>query len=795
MKRVLLIILSIIVLAIGALVIVALLTPKEVYKDRIESAAAQALNRDVALEGDVSLGFFPRISASIEDVSIANPEGFSSAHLVKAGALRAAVKWAPLFTGRIEVQEIAFIDADVQLERLADGRTNWDFGTDEAPSPETETEETGNTGGQVNAGVDRARIANASLSYTDAVEGQAYRFTELNFEGSVPSANERLALSGDGVFEEDRFQVALNIAAPQALLDGQTSKVDFAFNTDIADLAYTGNVTLGDLPTLEGEFDLSAPDLAAFAANAEIDLEALPIDLAPLGGVEVRGTLNGPLETMAIDFRALDLKGNAIDFSYVGNLTLGHAPALNGRLDLASDQLRTLLAAADIEMEPGDTLRTFRVSGETSGTFERLAINDLKLALDDISGSGDLTLRTDTARPMLTGGLETGPLDLTPFMGEPPENQPKGWSTEPLALESLKTVDADLTLKSPEIRIDNVVLRDADMGVNLNNGVLNATVTEFTAFGGKWNGQLGLNARNATPTINMRFAGDSILIQDLMQTFTGTDRLSGGGQFTFTANGQGANLDAIMNSLDGNLSANLSQGALKGINIGQLVRTATDLRSSLSAGSLDLGLSPGQETDFTSFNSVLEIRDGVAQIQAMDILSSAFGAKGSGQIDLGGQTLDMALDIAADKAGQGELVNVQLNNVGIPLRITGDWTSPRIVPDTRMLQRLLAGQAADRVGNLIGGDAGEVLSGVLGRNLDSEENGSLEDVARDQLGSAIGGVLQRRRNSEAPDGEEASDPEAPEEATKEDAEEEEEKSLEEELTSEVLDSLFGPRRD
>lgn len=798
MKRILLISSVVIMLAIGALITVAMLTPDAVYKERIETAAATALGREVALDGDVSLGFFPRITASVEDVSIANPEGFSADHLVRAGALSASVKWGPLFTGKVEVQEIAFIDADVQLQRLADGRTNWEFGTADTVE-ETPTDEPAPADRQINAGVERARLQNAALTFIDDTAAQTYRFTDLNFEGSVASLAEPLSLTGSGVFEDDAFQLGLDVTAPQALLDGQPSDVGFTFETDIADMRYNGRVTLGEIPTLAGNFTLAAPDLATFAQNLEIDPASLPIDLAPLGGLEARGALSGALETMAIELETLTLKGDAVDFSYVGDITLGQSPSLNGQVDVSSQDLRTLLAAADVVLAPGETLRTFSVSGNTSGTLERLAINNLNMALDDITGSGSLTLRTDTPRPTLIGALQTGPLDLTPFMGAPDEDQPKGWSKEPLALEGLKAIDADITLKSPQIVIDKVTLRDADLAIALNNGLLNATVTEFTAFGGMWNGRLGVNARNATPTMDMAFAGNSILMQDLMKTFTGTDRLSGGGQFAFNATGQGASLDALVNSLDGQLTADLSNGVLKGINVGQLVRTATDLRASLAAGSFDLGLSPGQETDFTNFNSVLEIQDGVAQIQVLEMISSAFGATGSGQIDLGGQTLDMALNIAADKSGQGELVDVQVNNVGIPLRITGDWLSPRIAPDTRLLQRLLAGQAIDRVGNLIGGDAGNVLTGVLGGNRNNEEGGSLEDAARDQLGSAIGSVLQGRGNPADPATEESSDAASPEEeaaeSTEAETEEEEEQSLEEELASEVLGSIFGSRKD
>ena len=159
MKRFIIGFIILLLVVIAGAIGVALLTPKDVYKQKIEEAATSALDRELKLNGDVGLSIFPRIAAEIEGVTLANPEGFSDPYMLQAGALKASVKWGPLFTGRVEVQEIAFIDADVKLEVLEDSRANWEFATGEAePAEEAEA-------GSIDAGIDRARLTNASLSY------------------------------------------------------------------------------------------------------------------------------------------------------------------------------------------------------------------------------------------------------------------------------------------------------------------------------------------------------------------------------------------------------------------------------------------------------------------------------------------------------------------------------------------------------------------------------------------------------------------------------------------------------
>ncbi len=937
MKRIIIGIFAFIFIAIGALITVALLTPKDVYKSRIETAAANALGRDVTLNGDVGLSFFPRISASVEDVTVANPEAFTSKHMIKAGALRGSVKWGPLFTGRVEVHEIAFIDANVDLEVLPDGRANWEFETanSETPAEPTST-------GEINAGIDRARLVNAALTYRDGAAGAIYTLTDLNVEASVASLSEELAASGDGVFEGDAFSFELTLDSPQAIIDGTEAAADVSFKMDLVDASFTGTATTGETPNIAGVFEASAPNIKALADYAEIDPASLPVALAPLGNLGTSGSVSGPIDALKLDFETLDIKGDALTVSYTGKATLTETPSidgnlklnlqntaatikalgleipeaaildsaelaltsslsgpsdaisakgidlaingprlnatykgtanvgtnttvngqlslntadlhqlvlasgialepaqtdplkgarfdlqttlsgpaeaisasdidlnltgdllnasyrgdvslagdgsLNGQLDANSDRLRALMSAAQIEMEPGETLQSFRIAGNTSGSFNRVSIKGLDLAIDDITGKGDLLIRTDAPRPLITGTLATGPLDLTPFMGEAPEDTPEGWSKEPLALESLRSIDTDITLTSPSIVIDNIALSDASLAAKLTNGVLETNINQFKVLGGLWKGNIGLNTSRGTPSLSIGMTGESILIQEIMKTFIGNDLMRGGGQFKLNVTAQGNSLHAIMNSMDGELAANLSDGAIKGMNIGQLIRSASSLRSNLSSGANLLSgnfLSPSAESDFSSFNSLLKIENGVAKIQLMEIISSTFGANGIGQISLGGQTLDMALRVAADTSARGELVDVQLNNVGIPLRITGPWTAPRIVPDTSVLTQLLAGQALDRFGNLIGGsnaggnaNVGDavtgVLSGVIGNRLgagnnvpppvnqtpaetttapaDKKEPETIEDLAKDAAKDAardaLGGLFGRRKKDD-----------------------------------------------
>ncbi|HPE47749.1 MAG TPA: AsmA family protein [Hyphomonas sp.] len=798
MKRILLILAGVLGLLVIAALVVPFLVPKEVYKAQIEKAATAALQRDVQLTGDVSVSVFPRISASVGGVTVANPEGFSAPNMIEAGQLRGSVKWLPLLQRRVEVQEIAFVDANVQLEKLADGRANWEFASDSQPESGTAS-----GGGSVDAAVDQARLTNASLTYRDDASGAVYELKDLNLEASLQAMNQPLKAKADGVFQDQKFDIALTLDSPDALTTDKPANVDLKFDSSLAKGTYLGSVTLGDAPAISGDLTATASSLAALAKFAKVDL---PVNVEPLGAATVKATLSGALTSPTIKFETLGLKSNLVDLNYAGGLTLGETPTLdgslkaslpntgelmkemgvdvpaedalekvqvsgnvrgpadaimlqgldvthsgalingsykgdvslagdgriNGQVDASSKELRALLAAADVEMAPGETLKAFSSSGAISGTFKKFSLSGLNLTLDDLKATGDAGLDLSGAKPRLTGNLDMGALDLSPFLaaedqGAKPQQPMTGWSKEPLDLAGLEAVDANLDIRTTTLTLGNVKLDNASIQAVLKDGKLVATLPAFSTFGGNWEGKLALDATAARPALTVDMTGQSVAMSSLLGTLAGFDKLTGTGSFNVSATSSGASIDEIMHALNGTVSTKLSDGALKGLNITQLVRSADSLRQAITTGSLQKldftsVLSPEAQTDFTSFDAAFELKDGVAQVDLMKLLNPVLGIDGTGEINLGGQSLDLRLATSIDKKAQGTGSVVQLNGIPVPVRLSGSWTKLKVSPDFSGVTSALAADLGSQVregltgqlGGSLGGDAGNVIGDIIG---------------------------------------------------------------------------------
>jgi len=760
MKRVLLIVSGIAALLIIAAFSVPFFIPKSVYKNQIENAATNALQRDVTLAGDVKISVFPRISASVEQVSVANPDGFATPNMIEAGALRGSVKWMPLLSRRVDVQEIAFVDADVFLQRKADGNTNWEFASSKEASPPPE-----GTNGSFDAGIESAILKNASLIFQDDQSGETYKLSELDLEASLRGMDQPLSATASGRFQEQAFTVDIWLDAPEALTRNLPAQARLDLASDLANIKYDGSVQLGDAPSLNGTFETVVADLAALTQQFELDVPAR----SALGRLQVAGKASGALDSPSLTELKLTHDSDLLSASYEGSVSLNGDGTVAGTLSIASDRMRDLLSAAAIELAPGDTLQTFAVSGAANGTFKSVMVNNLNLSLDALRGTGQAGIDVSATTPRIIGDLSVPALDLTPFMGEPdPEKTNQGiqpWSDETLELSGLKSVNANLSLEVGSLTIGDVELTDAVMDVDLTDGLLTADLSQFKAFSGLWLGKLTVDTRPATPKVGFDMQGQNVAVANLLGTLAGFDSLTGTGQFKVSAQSSGTSIDAIMQAIDGEVSTSLSDGVVKGLNVAALVRSASSLKQAIATGSiqeLNFGevLSQNAETDFSSFNTVLKVNNGVANVDVMKLLSPILGVDGTGQINLAGQSMDLRLATSVDKSAQGQGSVVQLNGIPVPIRISGAWTNPKVTPDLSGVSSAFKAELGSRVLEELGvsnsagsGSTEDVIGGLLGIKKPAPEaptdDAPAETSAEDVAIKALGGLLINRKKKEA----------------------------------------------
>jgi len=111
------------------------------YRETIQNQTAKHTGRELTIAGDLSPSFFPWTGISIGGVSLENAEGFEGDTFAKVESADVKVEVLPLLKREINVKSVELHGLNINLQRKADGTTNWDDLAQRESTTTTETEE------------------------------------------------------------------------------------------------------------------------------------------------------------------------------------------------------------------------------------------------------------------------------------------------------------------------------------------------------------------------------------------------------------------------------------------------------------------------------------------------------------------------------------------------------------------------------------------------------------------------------------------------------------------------------
>src|SRR5690606_25193425 len=121
MSRLIAILAGLVLIVIVAIVAVPMLIPMETYKTQVVKVVKEQTGRDLRIDGDIGLSFFPSIAVSIEDVGLSNAGWAKEKEMAAMQEMRASLKLLPLFTGNVEIDSFVLVDPVIHLEVRRDG--------------------------------------------------------------------------------------------------------------------------------------------------------------------------------------------------------------------------------------------------------------------------------------------------------------------------------------------------------------------------------------------------------------------------------------------------------------------------------------------------------------------------------------------------------------------------------------------------------------------------------------------------------------------------------------------------
>lgn len=592
------------------------------------------------------------------------------------------------------------------------------------------------------------------------VDGTDVSVRDMTATTKSPALNGNLrgafSKRGDAVSGEGQFNVTLPDAGPFArrfapelttdadlagavtangtvALRGETISVTDLVaetNSDVVTTRYNGALTMtGDVIGADGTVTATIPSMAAL--NAATTTAIAYSDA--IGSVTATGRVSGKTGNFSITDIAAELRDGEINGQYTGRASVADTVSLAGDLSVSGQSLRALASRSGTVLPPstaqGAVFESFALSGTVAGPTDDLTLSQATLALDKLSATGRFALSMNGAQPTLTGTLALPGLDLRPYMAAYSAQRPEGaiqpWSETAIPTSGLRAIDADLSLSTPSINVSRLSLGATQARVLLTDGVLTTTIPEMGLYGGSGQATIVLDGRAAEPTVDITAGLNSLEAEGFLGAVAGFTQASGMGATEISIKGSGASQAAIMQSLTGIGNFTLKDGSISGIDAGEFL---TGLQQAFTARAIPGGLGPSKTTQFNNLIGNFSMTDGVAKIDAFSLNAAQVQVEGSGQIDLGQQTLDVRLrpKTIGDKASG-------LAAFGIPLRFSGPFGAAKPQLDQEFLGQIVkaraAAEAQSLITNQLGGTTGDVVGGMLGSILGGNKPASTPETA------------------------------------------------------------------
>jgi AsmA protein len=318
------------------------------------------------------------------------------------------------------------------------------------------------------------------------------------------------------------------------------------------------------------------------------------------------------------------------------------------------------------------------------------------------------------------------------------------WSNAPIDLTGLNYVDAQVRVSAADIGIANAHFAPAQIDATLAGGVLKAAVSNLGAYGGQATGELIVDASSGEPSYAMHCDLVGVRALPLLTSLADFDKLDGKMQAKIAARSTGTSQRAIMSNMSGTVFLVFQDGAIRGLNVAQMIRQLT--ARPLSGWQVE----KEQTTDLSQLSASFRIDRGQATTTDLNLVGPLVRVTGAGTIDLGTKMLGFRVEpkLVLTTEGQGRTTDPV--GLGIPVMIDGPWAEPRIYPDMagmldnpdaaygklKEMGKGLFGANAGGLGNLLGG-----LSGLGGNQPGAGTPNSGGDAASNPLGGKLGETL------------------------------------------------------
>ena len=493
-----------------------------------------------------------------------------------------------------------------------------------------------------------------------------YKETPIELNGTFGSL--------DQLMENELFPVDLAINANKAIAN---IKGSIANPLDAKGLDVVVNFDADSLSQLAAFSPNKLPDVSAISLSTTIN-DSFSIMLKAVYNetpLELKGTLGSIDQLMANE-------NYPVDVVIIANETKAALKGMIAKpmdakgLDLAINfnakslsQLSKLAQTKLPELGPVD------LSAKVTEENKVYSLAGMTLALGKTDLAGSLSANLAGEIPDIKAKLTSNLIDIAELTGDGQETEkPKKtdskarlFSSDPLPLESLKSVNANVTIDAKKIITSSMTFEKTQLVLDLQDGNLAIKPLDTHVAGGNINATLHLKnsgkTANLTAEINAKGIEPS-QIGDLKEQLSGAKT-----DATINVKGSGISISEIMAGLNGQIIVKSDEGSIKS-SAGNTL--GNDIFSSLNPFSKS-----SDETKLQCAAVKFDIKDGLAKSSnGIAISMEKMNIIGSGTIDLKTEKLNITID---PQSREG--VGLNAGKLASVVKLGGTLANPKPIAD------------------------------------------------------------------------------------------------------------------
>ena len=675
-----------------ALYLAATFNPND-YKDYIIQTVKNKKQRTLHLDGDIKLTFFPRIGANLGRLSLS--EYKSDQQFASVETARVSLELLPLLSKQVVVDEVAVSGLTANLIKYKDGTTNIDdlLGRDDKPRDSNQP---------VKFDIASVSIKKTSLNYRDEGTGAQYAVHDLNLKTG------RIANGVPG-----KIDLSAGVQGNQPKLDINTQLVTtLTFDLgrqfyQMADMDLQVNGSALDISNLKIK---AGGDASVNLSTQEYGMNKFELNAK---GVKVRApfevALDAPALSMTKDkFSAEHLKLNA-------NLDSGNIVAAVSLPDLSGNaqSFKVSSLALDLDVQLPDQTFKVKLASPLSGNFEArqfnlsnltVAVNALfdklpgKSVSSEMKGSMQVDGTRQTVQANLAGGLLQSQVvakigvkgfsspsiqfdvDVDQFDADlylpkktgAKANQPE----QPFDLSALRALNLEGSLRIGKLKVANIKSSGVRLDVKAHKGQVNVSPLSANLYQGSMKGTLAVNAA-AVPVITVDQKLSGVDVAALTKDAANFDTLEGRGNVAMNLSMRGNTVSSMKKAMNGNLSLNLNDGAIKGINVAKSLRDAQGMLGRAQTQAAN----QSEKTDFSELRASFKINNGVAHNDDLSMKSPLLRVAGAGDIDIGQSRMNYLARATLAKTLEGQGGRDNVAGITVPVRVSGPFADLKYTLD------------------------------------------------------------------------------------------------------------------